>query len=228
MKNNLTFLKAALTFLLVVVITSAFAQTPFSGPSDGTTAPPATAAAVSQVICNGSQIQLKTTATAGYTYQWYKKNPVGGAMQMVQQGTSNTYTETPTGAGYYTYQLVELNSNGCTSSSSDPFNVFVLPPLTAGITASATNICASGQTSSTLTASPVNDANYTYTYQWTRNSINISGATSNTYVVNESAVGSVTFGVIVSYTLNGNCNSTATQVINVIALPTKPVIVTGP
>jgi len=228
MKNKFTILKASFTLLLAIIISSAFAQTPFAGPSDAVTAPPATAASVSQVICSAGQIQLKTTATAGYTYQWYKKNPAGGAMQLVQQGSSSTYTETPSGAGYYTYELVVINSNGCTSIYSDPFNIFVLPPITAAITASSATVCATGQTSSTLSATPVNGGGYTYTYQWTRNSVDISGATSPTYTVNEPTAATVTFGVTVAYSLNTNCSSSATQTITVIAVPTKPVIITGP
>ena len=228
MKHTFTTLKATITLLLIAVFTTAFAQAPFNGPSDAITAPPATAAAVQQVLCNGSQIQIKTTATAGYTYQWYKKNS-SGTMVLVQQGASSTYTETSTSAGYYTYQLVVLNSNGCTSTSSDPFNIFVLPPLTAGITATnGATVCASGQTNSILTATPASDANYTYTYQWTRNGTAIAGATASTYTVTETTAGSITYGVTVAYALNGNCSSTATQSITVIAVPTKPVIVTGP
>ncbi|OCX52527.1 hypothetical protein BEL04_13800 [Mucilaginibacter sp. PPCGB 2223] len=227
MKNKFTPLKACLTLLFAVIISSAFAQTPFTGPSDAVTAPPGSAAAVSQVICSSGQIQLKTTPTAGYTYQWYKKK-TDGTMQLVQDGSSSTYTETPTGPGYYTYQLVQINSTGCTSASSDPFNVFVLPPITAGITASSSNVCASGQTSATLSATPVNGSGYTYTYQWTRNGVDIPGATSSTYTVNESTAGSVTFGVTVAYTLNSSCSSSTTTTITVVPVPTKPVIVTGP
>ncbi|WP_448702660.1 hypothetical protein ACFGVR_09935 [Mucilaginibacter sp. AW1-3] len=227
MKNKFTILKATLALLLTIIISSAFAQTPFSGPTDAVTAPPASAAAVQQVICNAGQIQLKTTPTAGYTYQWYKKKP-DGTMQLVQDGPSATYTETPSGAGYYTYQLVQINSTGCTSASSDPFNIFVLPPITAAINASSSNVCASGQTSATLSATPVNGSGYTYTYQWTRNGTDIPGATSSTYTVNESTAATLTFGVTVAYTLNSNCFSTTTTSITVVPVPTKPVIITGP
>jgi len=227
MKNKFTPLRATLTLLFALIISTAFAQTPFSGPSDAVTAPPSSASSVSQVLCSSGQIQLKTTATAGYTYQWYKKK-ADGTMQLVQDGTSSTYTETPSGAGYYTYQLIQINSTGCTSTSSDPFNVFVLPPITAAISGSTSNVCASGQTSATLSATPVNGSGYTYTYQWTRNGVDIPGATSSTYTVNESVAGTVTFGVTVSYTLNSGCNSSSTTTITVVPVPTKPVIVTGP
>jgi len=228
MKNSCTHLKATLTLVFTLIIATAFAQTPFSGPSDAVTAPPATAAAVQQVLCSGTQIQLNTAATAGYTYQWYKKNPSTGTMQLVQSGPSTAYTETPSASGYYTYQLVVINSNGCTSTSSDAFNIFILPAITAAISATSGNVCASGQTSSTLTATPTSDANYTYTYAWTRNGVAIPGATTNTYTVNEAAAATITFGVTVSYALNSACSSTATQNITVIAVPTKPVIITGP
>ena len=227
MKNTFTNLKALLILFLAFIISPAFAQTPFSGPSDAVTAPPATAAGVSQVICSSGQIQLKTTATAGYTYQWYKKKS-DGTMQLVQDGTSNTYTETPGGTGYYTYQLVQVNSTGCTSASSDPFSIFVLPPITAAIVASNANVCASGQTSSTLSATPVNGSGYTYTYQWTRNGIDIPGATASTYTVNETTAATLTFGVTVAYILNSGCSSSATTTITVVPVPTKPVIITGP
>src|ERR1700748_2078267 len=156
MKNKYIPLKAALTLMFAFIVATAFAQTPFSGPSDPTTAPPATPAAVQQVLCSGTQIQLNTAATAGYTYQWYKKDPTTGNEVLVQSGSSPAYTETPTASGYYTYQLVVINSNGCTSTSSDAFNVFILPAITAAISASSGDVCASGQTTSVLNATPVN------------------------------------------------------------------------
>jgi len=87
-------------------------------------------------------------------------------------------------------------------------------------------VCEKGASSTTLTAN-VTNTNFAYSYQWTKDGTDITGATSNTYTVTEQTAGDITFGVKVSYDLNGSCAQTATQTINVIALPTKPVIAAG-
>ena len=202
-----------------------------TGPSDGTSAPPTSAASVSQVLCAGSTINLKgpvDASNANYKrYQWYKLDS-NGNKQLVKDSTDNSYTEVSDGAGYYTYQLVITNTNDCSSDISDPFKVYVLPTLTPTITAAGnvTAVCEKGASSTTLTAN-VTNTNFTYNYQWTRNGTDISGATGNTYTVTEQTAGDITFGVKVSYSLNSTCTQTATQTINVIALPTKPVIAAG-
>jgi len=225
MKRKFTPIKLlfSILFSLITIVASAQTATPFQGPSDGTTAPPSSAAAVQKVICNGAQVVL-TSSDVATTYQWYKKTSTG-TMQLVQSSSSNTYTETSTTAGYYTYTLVTINSNGCASPMSDPYDVFVLPPLTPTITASSNNVCANGQTTSVLTASPANDPNYSYSYQWTRNGVNIPGATSSTYTVSELTAGTAQYDVLVSYNLNTSCSALApAQTITIIALPVKPTI----
>lgn len=220
--------KVVLIIQLIVLLfgislkVSAQVATPFSGPST-TTAPPTQASNVQQVVCNGNQIVIKTAAVAS-AYQWYKQNP-SGTMQLVQSGASITYTETSTGAGHYIYTLVTINANGCSSNPSDPFDIFVLPPLTPTITTSNSNICANNQTTTVLTASPVNDANYSYTYQWARNGVAIAGATSSTYTVSETTAGTDQYTVTVSYVLNPTCTATSpAQTITVVPIPAKPVI----
>jgi hypothetical protein len=225
MKRKFTPIKLlfSILFSLITIATSAQTATLFSGPSDVATAQPASASAVQKLICNGAQIVL-TSTDAATTYQWYKKTSTG-TMQLVQSSSSNTYTETSTAtAGYYIYTLVTINSNGCESPMSDPYDVFVFPPLNPTITPSSTNVCA-GQTNSILTASPVSDANYTYSYQWTRDGVNV-GTNSNTYTVSEATGGTtVQYDVQVSYTMNPSCSVLApAQTITVIALPVKPTI----
>jgi hypothetical protein len=223
------------TFIILLCSTLSFTawanNVAITGPSDGTSAPPASAASVSQVLCAGSTISLKgpvDASNANYKrYQWYKLDS-NGNKQLVKDSTDNSYTEVSDGAGYYTYQLVITNTNDCSSDISDPFKVYVLPTLTPTITAAGnvTAVCEKGASSTTLTAN-VSNTNFTYNYQWTRNGTDISGATSNTYTVTEQTAGDITFGVKVSYSLNSTCTQTATQTINVIALPTKPVIAAG-
>jgi len=227
MKNLLT---AAFTVLLLcTVATSVFATAP--GPSDATSPPPTSASAVGQVLCFGSTITLQGPQDVGGVnyarYQWYKLDNAG-VKQLVKDATSdNIYTEASAGAGYYTYQLVITNASGCSSDISDAYQIYVLPQLAPTITATTASICSNNATTTTLTAN-ANNTNFTYTYQWTRNGTNIAGATNTTYTATETAAGSVTFGVIVAYTLNNTCTQTATQVITVVAVPGKPSIVAVP
>lgn len=203
--------------------------TAVNGPSDNTTAPPTSASAVAQVLGTGGAISLKIGATASTAtdikYQWYKLDNTG-TKRLVQDGADGTFRETAAGAGYYTYQLVMSNSNQCTSDISDPFKVYVLPALTPTIAASSGTICSNGTSTSTLTANPGNSS-YSYQYQWSLNGADISGATSATYTTAANTTGNNTYGVKVSYALNSNYGGTASQVINMIAVPNKPAISVG-
>jgi hypothetical protein len=225
MKNIIT-LRAFFILLFVACAFIAVAQT--AGPSDGTSAPPPTGTA-DKVICSSQGITITGPQNAGVdypAYQWYKLDAAGVA-HLVTTSTTRTYTETPTGPGYYNYQLVTVNANGCTSPISDIYHIYVLPPITATITTSiASNIiCANNQSSILLTATPSNPGAYTYSYQWTRNGVNIPGATSNTYTLSEASSGSVSMGVIITYTLASGCSASATQTITVDPIPAKPTIV---
>lgn len=227
--KNFTLLRAAFIALFSIISFAAAAQTPapFPGPSDNTSAPPTSSTGV---LCYGSQIKLTgpTDGTGTMKYDWYKINS-GGTAVLVKEGTNNdnAYTETSTDAGFYTYKLIMVNGNGCTSDPSDNMPIYILPQLNAAISATNANICANNQTNSVLSITGL-DSRFTYTYQWTRNGTDITtNGTNNTYTVQEPTAGSVSYGVKISYTLNSACSQTPTTTINVIALPAKPVITIG-
>ena len=225
MKNYYLTLIAFLTLSLAVLSNKSFAQT--AGPSDGTSAPPTNATDVGKVLCAGSTISITGPQDVGgvdfKAYHWYKLDATG-TPQLVAGQTGRTYTETPTPAGYYSYELITENTSGCTSPTSDPFKIYVLPPISATITSPTSTVCASTGTT-VLTANPTPATGYALTYQWTRNGTNITGATSNTYTVaGENTAGTVTFGVTVAYVLNSSCTATATDAITIAPLPTKPTI----
>ncbi|WP_345949759.1 hypothetical protein ABDD95_23205 [Mucilaginibacter sp. PAMB04274] len=230
MKNKSTLIKTVIIVLFSALSFSAAAQTPFSGPSDATTAPPTTATAVAQVLCSGSQILLKGPADATGTikYQWYKTDNAG-VKKLVKEGINkdNAYSETSTGDGYYTYQLVMVNSNNCISDPSDPFNLYVLPALNPVVDGNG-SVCEKGQTNSALSITGL-DSRFTYTYQWTREGADIAtNATSATYTVTEQTAGTYKYAVKVAYTLNTSCTKTAAdKPITVIPVPTKPTIQIG-
>ncbi|MCC8424526.1 hypothetical protein [Mucilaginibacter sp. UR6-11] len=227
MKKCLLTITTVLLLLMTAAVNRASAQVA-SGPSDATTAPPTAATDVAKVLCSGSVISMsgpKDPGGADYTkYHWYKID-VNGNKQEATTITGRTYTETSTTAGYYNYQVVTENANGCTSPLSDVFKVFVLPPLSVNITTPTTSMCAEAANSTLLTANVTPATGYTINYQWTRNGTPISGATSSTYnVTGETTAATVTFGVNVTYALNSTCSATNTKDITLTPLPTKPTI----
>lgn len=238
-KRPNTFISASIKTLalclgLMFLFTTANAQvSTVSGPSDATTAAPVSASAVNQIVTSGGTISMKTSTAAAASdvvYQWYKIDATG-TKRLVQSSTSSAYTETATGAGYYTYQLMMTNANQCSSEISDPFKVYVLPALSPSIAASSATICSNGSSTSTLTANTGANSsstnNYAYTYQWLLNGTAISGATAATYTTLASSTGSNTYSVRVAYALSPASSGTANQVVNAIAVPAKPSISVG-
>jgi hypothetical protein len=222
--------KTVLVFLSFILVSNyANAQvTVVSGPSDATSTPPISASAVGQIVAPGGSISLKmgnTTTTTDVNYKWYKLDQTG-TKQLVQQGTSATLVETTAGAGYYTYQLLISNSNQCTSEISDPFKIYVLPVLKPTIAASSSTICSNGTSTSTLTVNP-GTTGFSYQYQWALNGTDITGATAATYTTPTGATGNNTYSVKVAYALNSGTSATATQIISMIPVPTKPAISVG-
>ena len=226
MKSSIT-LSAFFAFLFCFSFLTSDAQDSNAGPSDPSKVP-AQASEVKQVLCSSDIIKLKIDAadvTGLKTYTWYKV--VNGVTTSVQTGTQSTYTETPTAPGLYQYRLMVTNNNDCTSEQSDLFEVYVLPPLNPLVKTSKGDIvCEKEQTETELSIDGL-DNRFQYIYQWTKNGTDISGATSATYTVKEQTPGDITFGVKVSYQLNANCSAAPTQLIHVIAVPTKPVISIG-
>jgi hypothetical protein len=217
------------TILIVILTLTSGIVKAQTGPSDVTSAAPTSASSVNQLFCNGANAISITGPQdvngVDYTvYHWYKVN--GAGTQTLTSVTSKIYTETTTTtAGYYNYVLITESSTGCTSSASAEYKVYVLPALAPVITAASNSICSSTNGSSLLTATVTSTPGLSLTYQWTRNGVNIAGATSSTYnVTGETVAATVTFGVIVSYVINPTCTVTATKAISVIPMPGKPVI----
>ncbi len=226
--KNTTFL---ICLSLFAFTRGAKAQTTtVTGPSDAVSNPPASASAVSQVLSSGSNILLKAgtvnSSASGIIYQWYKFDNTG-VKQLIQSSSDSTFRETATSAGYYTYQLLISNANQCTSQISDPFQIYVLPALNPAIAASNSTVCSNGTSSAVLTAT-AGDTKYVYQYQWALNGTSISGATSATYTaIPANTSGSNTYSVRVNYALSPVITGTASQMVNVVPVPSKPAITIG-
>ncbi|MBA3649543.1 MAG: T9SS type A sorting domain-containing protein [Chitinophagales bacterium] len=139
-------------------------------------------------VCHGVPVALTSNTGAGLTYQWYKgNNPISGA-------TNSTLSTIKKG----NFSVVELNG-ACTATSNTTTITRITAP-NATITASGSlDICTTG--SVTLRANSSN--NHTFTYQWNKGGIQISGATTRSYV----ATGSGDYTVKV--TNESGCSSTS-------------------
>ena len=198
MKTTHTLFSNLLLAVLICMSIVVKAQTP--GPSNATALPPTNASDVAKVLCYGQGISLsgpKETATTDYAvYHWYKED-VNGVKQLIAGSTGRTYTETTGAAGYYKYYVVTENANGCISPVSDVLKIFVLPALSVTVTSPVASMCADAANSALLTANVTPSTGYTINYQWTRNGVNINGATASTYnATGETTAATVTFGVM--------------------------------
>lgn len=142
-------------------------------------------------VCNGNGVTLKANTGAGLTYQWKVNNvDINGA-------TDSMYTAYTSGS----YKVKVTNSCGSTSSAAKVVTINPLPAVS--ITANgATSFCTGG--SVTLTAA----GDTGLTYQWRKNNVNISGATSASY--NASTTGS--YNVIATNSFGCTSSSNAISV----------------
>ncbi len=123
----------------------------------------------SNVICGGNPVTLNVPTVAGLTYQWQ----LNGANIIGQ--TSNTIQAVSAGS----YTLFVVNGSGCTATSNAIIVTSAATP-TVSISSASTTICGTGSISISTTAQAGS------TYQWRRNGINISGATSASYSASQS------------------------------------------
>ena len=156
-----------------------------------TALPTGTIIPANATICSGSSQLL--TATGGTSYQWSRNGtPISGA-------TAATYSATLAG----TYSVL-ITNNGCSAAASN-ISRLQLPALPTGtiIPANAT-ICSGSSQLLTATGGTA--------YQWSRNGIPISGATSATY----SATLAGTYSVAIT---NNGCSAAATNTATIIVNP---------
>ena len=138
-------------------------------------------------FCEGRNVLLRATVGTGYTYQW-KKNGVNIPAQ-----TQSNFTATATGV----YTVLVTNAQGCTTLSS-AFNITVTPAPAAIVTANGPLTFPQG--GSVILNVPSAAGN---TYQWKKDGVNITGATTASYTATASGSYSV------AVTNAGGCQATS-------------------
>jgi len=159
-------------------------------------------AGANQSVCSGDTVQLGTSTTAGYTYNW---SPPGGL--------SNTTISNPTvivnnpGPGQSTLSYtVTATLNGCTRNDSVVITINPLPNVAAS--ASQPTICSGFPT--TLSASGANS------YNWaTLSNPGVSIGTGSSITVSPSS----TTSYIVTGSSSSNCIDKDTITVTVNPLP---------
>ncbi len=152
-------------------------------------------------FCSPGSVTFTANALSGASYQW-ENNSVA-----IAGATAQTYTATTAGA----YRIKETK-NGCTGYSSVK-TVTSATSVTAAITtADPTTQCTGGTVNMSIT-SPIPG----YSYQWKNNTVNIAGATANTYAA--TATGNYTV------TATASCG-TATSNVIAVTIGTLSAVVT--
>ncbi|MEO5642562.1 MAG: esterase-like activity of phytase family protein [Bacteroidia bacterium] len=156
-------------------------------------------------FCQGNTLQLNASTGTGLTYQWtLNGNPIAGA-------TLSTYAASATG----NYAVEITNATGCLANSNvKAVNVLPAPPaiITAG---GPLSFCQGGNVALSVAAGN--------TYQWMRNSTNISGATNASFTANISG----NYSVLVTNS-NGCTQTSAVTNVTVNPLPTAFILPNGP
>ncbi|RYD51918.1 MAG: T9SS type A sorting domain-containing protein [Sphingobacteriales bacterium] len=160
-------------------------------------------AAGSTTFCQGDSVRLRANRATGYTYQWFS-----GSTQ-VSGATDSFYVARTSGS----YRVRITNGSCVDTSSAIAVTVNPKPVVTISI-ARDTTFCQGD--SVVLSVPPATN----YTYQWSRNRANITGATMLTYTANQ------TGNYSVRVTSNTGCTDTS-RIVMVTAKPTPMPVITS-
>lgn len=180
-------------------------------------------ASPSEFCLVGGTSVLTVTVPTGYTADWYAA-PTGG---LPLAGGTNTLTYSPVVLATTTYYVqVRKSNNTCSATSRTPITVTVngvqVPSVTTSITSGSNPAC--NGAALTFTAVPTNGGSAP-TYQWTKNGIDIPGATSVTYtgVAGSAFIDGDLIRVVL--TSNANCASPTVATSSAISIGVTPILV---
>jgi len=190
-------------------------------PTIGTATATGTSATVefTAPVNNGGSTVLSYTATSS----------PGGLTGTITQAGSGTITVSGlTIDTSYTFTVTATNiiGTGSPSSASNSITAYSAPSNTVAPVVSGTATV--GQTLSTTNGTWLGSAPITYTYQWQRNDINISSATSSTYTLVAADASNPVRCVVTGTNTYGNASANSNATANVAAIvPGAPIIGTA-
>ncbi len=181
--------------------------------------PSVTIAATQTTICTGNNVTFTATVANGGTsptYQWSKNgNAITGA-------NSATYTTVVLANGDVISCSITSNAPCATTSSANSNNVTIAVSSTVvpaiSVAAPQTTIC--NGSSLTLTATQTNGG-ANPVYQWKKNNVNITGATSATYSTTTAATGDSYSCVLTS---SVSCAVPTSATSNAVVITVNPTV----
>lgn len=216
-RSALQIARAALALGCVTALLGCAAATRQSNTTTKPTAPGFSAQPASQSVAVGQQAAffVMVTGTAPFTYQWQKNS------QDISGATSSSYSTPPavSGDNGATFRVVVTNAAGTATSAAATLTVTAAPVGPTITTQPSNQTVSAGQTA---TFSVAASGTAPLMYQWQKNNLNISGATSATYVTPPTVSGDngASFRVMVTNAVNSVTSNSATLTVNpVVASP---------
>jgi hypothetical protein len=161
---------------------------------------------------SGYSINAGATGTGNLTYQWSKDGTA------ISGATSSSYyiNHLITSADAGSYRVVVTNSEG--SATSEPFVLTVLPPLAPTIVTQP--VGASVHQAGTISLYVGVSGSPTLTYQWRKDGVAISGATSSSYYKSNAASSDGgTYSVVVTNSAGSATSVDATVTVTPASAP---------
>jgi hypothetical protein len=189
-------------------------------PPPGNTVPPVISGTAMQGQTLSSTTGTWTNSPTGYTYQWRRCDSAGNNCSNISGATSSTYVLQSGDVGSTIRVVVTAtNSGGSTPATSDRYpssgTVLNLAPVNTALPV-ISGTALQGQTLSTTNGSWTQSPT-SYAYQWRRcdlagsNCVDISSATSGTYVLQSGDVGSTVRVVVTAGNSYGSASATSAQ-----------------
>lgn len=168
---------------------------------------------LAQTICAGANVTFNVSATGtGLSYQWRKGSiNIAGA-------TSSSYTITGAVAGDAGSYDVVITGTCPPAITSNSATLTVNPITVIGTQPASQTVCAGSNVSFNVIATGTG----VLTYQWKKNNVDITGATSSSYTLNAvTAVDAANYTVVVSGTCGTVTSSAAVLIVNATTVITS-------
>ncbi|ATC63731.1 hypothetical protein CMV30_07065 [Nibricoccus aquaticus] len=161
---------------------------------------------ISGAIGQSASFSVVATGVPAPTYQWKK-----GGIDITGATGASYAIASPVVGDAGTYTVVVTNAAGSVTSNAATLTLGSLPAITTQPAAVSVNV------GTTATFSVIASGTGPLTYQWQKNSVNISGATSTSYTINPvQTIDGASYRVVVTNALGSTTSNAATLTVGTV------------